>query len=154
MSDLTIRDATADDLPAIIALLAQDQMGGENDSPGPPLDPGYREAFDAIDSDPRNRLLVAEAEGRVVGTFQLSFIPGLLFHGGWRALIEAVRIDESVRGRGHGQTMMRWAIDRARERGCRVVQLTSNRARTRAHGFYERLGFVSSHVGMKLHLEP
>ncbi|MBW4330542.1 GNAT family N-acetyltransferase [Stakelama sp. CBK3Z-3] len=153
MTDLVIRDATADDLPAIISLLAQDQMGGEDDSSGPPLDPGYRAAFDAMAANPDNRLLVAQVDGRVVGTFQLTFIPGLLFHGGWRGLIEAVRIDESVRGRGYGEAMMRWAIERSREKGCIVVQLTSNRARTRAHRFYERLGFVASHVGMKLFLD-
>ena len=154
MTDLTIRDATVDDLTRIIALLAQDQMGGEQESAEEPLHPGYRAAFDAMAQNPLNRVLVAELDGRIVGTFQLTFIPGLLFQGGWRGLIEAVRIDEPVRSAGYGEVMMRWAIDRCREHGCRVVQLTSNRARTRAHGFYERLGFVSSHVGMKLMLEP
>ncbi|MBR0551367.1 GNAT family N-acetyltransferase [Stakelama marina] len=153
MSDFVIRDATADDLPAIIALLQQDQMGGEDDDPGPPLDDRYRTAFDAIADNPNDRLLVGELDGRVVGTFQLTFIPGLLFHGGWRGLIEGVRVDSAVRGRQLGRQMMEWAIERCREKGCRIAQLTSNRARVDAHRFYERLGFVASHVGMKLHLD-
>lgn len=153
MTALAIRDATAADLPEIVRLLAQDQMGGEDDHPGPPLDPRYTSAFEAIHVDPHQRLLVAEQDGRVVGTFQLSYTPGLLFHGGWRATIEAVRVDESARGQRTGEAMMRWAVDAARGRGCHVVQLTSNNARTAAHRFYDRLGFAQSHLGFKLLLE-
>ncbi|WNO52919.1 GNAT family N-acetyltransferase [Stakelama saccharophila] len=154
MTDFTIRDAHGGDLPAVVALLRQDQMGGEDEDPGPPLDPGYRAAFDAIAGDPNQFLFVGEQDGRVVGTFQLSLLPGLLYHGAWRGQIEAVRIDERVRGRGLGEAMMKLALDLCRARGCRIVQLTSNTARTRAHAFYERLGFTKSHVGMKLMLEP
>ena len=153
MSDLTIRDATAADLPEVVRLLAQDQMGGEDDSPGPPLHAGYVVAFDAIEADPNQRLVVAEQNGRIVGTFQLSYTPGLLFRGGWRATIEAVRVDEIARGQRIGEAMMRWTIDTCRRRDCRVIQLTSNSARVDAHRFYDRLGFKQSHLGFKMMLE-
>ena len=153
MSDeLVMRRAREDDLPAIVVMLAQDQIGDADDA-DLPLDPAYLEAFRAIDASPDQLLMVAEFEGRIVGTMQLTFIPGLLMRGAWRGQIEAVRIDSSVRGQGLGSRMIEWAVERCRERGCKLVQLTSNNARTDAHRFYERLGWSKSHAGFKLMLD-
>jgi GNAT superfamily N-acetyltransferase len=116
------------------------------------LPPAYAEAFAAIAADPNNRLIVADDEGAVVGCLQLTFIPGLTYTGGWRAQIEGVRIARSHRGRGLGRAMFEWAIGEARGRGCRLVQLTTNKARPDALRFYENLGFVASHEGLKLDL--
>ena len=150
MSELVLRDATAADLPAILAMLAEETIppGREADS----SDPRYVAAFEAIDSDPNQRLIAAELDGRVVGTMQLSFLPGLSFIGSWRGLIEAVRIVADLRGQRLGERMILWAVDQCRARDCKLVQLTSSAARADAHRFYARLGFVQSHVGMKLHL--
>ncbi|GAA3785914.1 GNAT family N-acetyltransferase [Sphaerisporangium flaviroseum] len=134
----------------IVAMLADDPIAAARE--GDPSDETYLTAFQAIDADPRQELVVAEVDGEVVGTMQLTFIPGLSRRGGERALVEAVRVAASARGMGLGRAMMRWAIDRARERGCRMVQLTSDRARADAHRFYTSLGFVDSHVGFKLSL--
>ena len=152
MSGLIIRVAGLMDLPAIVALLADDDKGRVRETVGDTLDAGYGMAFAAIDADPNQNLLVAEVDGAIVGTFQLSFLPGLSFRGAWRGQIEAVRIASHLRGQGLGREMILWAIDRCRERGCRMVQLTTHASRERAHGFYERLGFEPSHIGMKLHL--
>lgn len=149
--ELVMRRAREDDLAAIVIMLVQDQIGGADDA-GPPLDPAYLAAFRAIDASPDQLLMVAEFEGRIVGTMQITFIPGLLMRGAWRGQIEAVRIDSSVRGQGLGSRMIEWAVDRCRERGCALVQLTSNNARTDAHRFYERLGWSKSHAGFKLML--
>jgi GNAT superfamily N-acetyltransferase len=112
----------------------------------------YTTAFLAIDADPAHLLVVAESSGEIVGTMQLSFMPGLARRGELRAQIEAVRVAESFRGSGLGAAMMGWAIGEARRRGCGLVQLTSDKSRTDAHRFYQRLGFVASHEGMKLAL--
>jgi GNAT superfamily N-acetyltransferase len=149
---MKIRDATSADLPAIIALLADDETARAREDPSLPLDPAYITAFHAIEADPDQHLIVAELHGEIVGTFQLSFLPGLSFRGAWRGQIEAVRIASPLRGGGLGARMIHWAIDRCRARDCKLVQLTSTSTRTRAHAFYARLGFVQSHVGMKLHL--
>ena len=114
-----------------------------------PTEPCYEDALRAIEADPNNLLMVAELEGVVVGVFQLTIIQHVAFRGGRVAQIENVFVDDGARGRGVGTAMMRWAIDESKRRGCFRVQLTTNRARTRAHAFYERLGFVASHVGMK-----
>ncbi|MBP5856726.1 GNAT family N-acetyltransferase [Marivibrio halodurans] len=143
---MTIRDARAEDLDAIVRLLAEDSLGAVPEEPGAD---SYRRAFAAIEESPDNRLLVAEHDGAVVGTFQLTFIPNLSLHGGPRAQIEAVRVASALRGRGIGEAMMRWAIERAGEAGCVLVQLTSNARRADARRFYERVGFVASHVGFK-----
>jgi GNAT superfamily N-acetyltransferase len=149
-SDRTvIRRATRQDVPAIVAMLADDPLGAARERPG---DPAYLAAFEALDSDPRQLLVVAERDGDLVGTLQLTFIPGLSRRGATRALIEAVRIHSGVRGGGLGHTLVTWAIDAARAHGCSVVQLTTDASRTDAHRFYERLGFQASHVGMKLSL--
>ena len=152
MAGLVIRDAMPADLPAIVELLADDMNSAGREDIGVPLDPGYAAALAAITADQNQRLLVAERDGAVVGTMQLSFLPGLAFRGAWRGQIEAVRIASSMRGRGLGAEMIGWAIARCRDRGCRIVQLTSQDNRTAAHRFYEKLGFAASHTGMKLHL--
>ena len=149
MSDARIRRATEDDLDAIVRLLAADGLHADADL-GPPLPVAYREAFEAIDRDPAQLLMVAELERRVVGTFQLSFLRHLLDRGGTVAQVEAVFVAEELRAHGLGTELMRWAIDEARRRGCARVQLTSNKARAAAHRFYERLGFARSHEGFKL----
>ena len=149
-----LRRAVADDLPALVALLADDPLGSTREAaPGsdPELAP-YRQAFALIDGDPAHLLVVAVDGTDVVGTFQLSFLPGLARRGALRAQIEAVRVRADHRGRGLGAAMIGWAIDEARRRGCALVQLTTQKARTDAHRFYERLGFVASHEGLKLPL--
>jgi GNAT superfamily N-acetyltransferase len=147
---VTLREAVPADLPAVVALLAADQLGVHREA-ADDLEP-YRAAFHAIAADPAHLLLVADDATQVVGTMQLSFIPGLARRGAWRAQIEAVRVHEDVRGRGLGAQMMQWAIDESRRRGCALVQLTTDKRRIDAHRFYERLGFVASHEGMKLAL--
>jgi GNAT superfamily N-acetyltransferase len=142
-----IRRAVAADVPAIVAMLADDPLGAARERPG---DPSYAEAFAEIDSDPRQVLAVAANGGEVVGTLQLTFIPGLSRLGSTRALIEAVRVRSDQRGSGLGGDLVRWAIETARARGAALVQLTTDASRVDAHRFYERLGFVATHVGMKL----
>ncbi|RPH59516.1 MAG: GNAT family N-acetyltransferase [Burkholderiales bacterium] len=148
----SIRRATRDDLPAIVALLADDPLGAQRERPGPPLAAAYAEAFDAIERDPDSELLVACRQGHVVGTMQLDFTPGLSRQGAWRATIESVRVAAAERSQGTGRAMIEWAIARARSRGCRLAQLTTDRTRADAKRFYERLGFVASHLGMKREL--
>ncbi|MFF8773066.1 GNAT family N-acetyltransferase [Kitasatospora sp. NPDC015120] len=150
MNDLTIRRATGDDLPAIVALLADDPLGATRESPDD-LTP-YRSAFARIDADPHQHLVVAERAGRTVATLQLTVVPGLSRKGSTRTVIEAVRVHAGERGTGLGSELIRWAVDRSRELGAELVQLTSDVTRTDAHRFYERLGFVPSHVGFKLAL--
>jgi GNAT superfamily N-acetyltransferase len=152
VSDLAIRRAAAEDLPAIVALLDDDEQSRGREDATLPLEPRYLAAFNEIDGNPDQFLAVAEQDGTLVGSMQLTFIPGIAFRGAWRMQIEAVRIASAVRGQGLGAAMIGWAVDQARARGCRMVQLTSMSTRTDAHRFYERLGFVKSHVGMKLHL--
>jgi GNAT superfamily N-acetyltransferase len=147
---LILRDATAADLPAIVAMLADDKLGSTREDPED-MAP-YLAAFAELEADPNQRLIVAEREGTAVGTFQLSIIPGVAQRGLKRAMIESVRVATTERGTGLGTRMMRWAIEEARQAGCLQVQLTSNAERPDAHRFYERLGFVPSHVGFKLKL--
>jgi len=146
----TLRRATEEDLPAVVVLLAGDQLATPADSPDD-LGP-YLEAFRAIDRDPAHLLLVGEIDGRVIATMQLSFLPGIARRGAWRAEIEGVRVDSAYRGTGIGAAMIRWSIEEAGRRGCTQVQLTTNKQRTDAHRFYARLGFVNSHEGFKLAL--
>ncbi|MGK6320184.1 N-acetyltransferase family protein [Sphingomonas sp. DT-204] len=149
---LHFRLATAADLPAIVGLLADDVNGAQREDASLPLDPGYTAAFAAIEADPNQELIVAEQDGRIVGTLQLSFLPGLSFKGAWRGQIEAVRIAGDLRGQGLGGEMIRWAVERCRQRGCRMVQLTSQNNRPEAHRFYEKLGWQRTHAGFKLNL--
>ncbi len=147
------RMATLEDLPSIVSMLIDDSLGATREELTQPLPSEYVEAFEAIDSDPNQELVVVEREGRLVGTLQITYIPGLSRKGSWRAQIEAVRVHEAARGAGLGQFLMQWSIDRARHRGCRLVQLTSDKQRVDAHRFYDNLGFVASHEGYKLHLD-
>jgi GNAT superfamily N-acetyltransferase len=147
MDSLVIRRATTEDVPGIVAMLADDPLGARRESPG---DPAYAAAFAQIDADPHQFLAVADVGGEVVGTLQLTFIPGLSRRGGTRALIEGVRVRADQRGGGLGRELALWAIATAKARGAALVQLTTDASRTDAHRFYERLGFVASHVGMKL----
>ncbi|PPK64358.1 GNAT family N-acetyltransferase [Actinokineospora auranticolor] len=146
---MLIRPARATDVPAIVAMLADDPLGSARESPG---DPRYAAAFDEIDADPRQVLVVAELDGEVVGTLQLTMTPGLSRLGATRATIEGVRVRAGHRGDGLGQRLIEWAVEAARDRGAIIVQLTTDATRREAHRFYERLGFVASHVGMKLPL--
>ena len=148
-----LRRAVAADVPALVALLAADQLGAARDGVRDGSDmAAYTAAFEAIDADPAHVLVVAESAGEVVGTLQLSFLPGLARRGAVRAQIEAVRVSDAARGEGLGGAMIGWAIQEARRRGCALVQLTTDKSRTDAHRFYQRLGFVASHEGMKLAL--
>ena len=153
MTNVTIRVATADDLPHIVELLRDDVLGRTRESAEGQLPSSYVAAFAAIDADPNNELLVAFADDRLVATLQLTFTPSLSYQGSWRATIESVRTASDLRGRGIGSALMSRAIARARERGCGIVQLSTNKARTDARRFYERLGFTATHEGMKLMLE-
>ncbi|NEC09825.1 GNAT family N-acetyltransferase [Streptomyces sp. SID7909] len=150
MSDLEIRRATADDLAEIVALLADDPLGAQRESPGD-LAP-YRAALRRLADDPNQHMMVAVREEHVVGTLQLTVIPGLSRRGSTRSVIEGVRIHADERGSGLGTRLIQWAVDESRRQGCQLVQLTSDTSRTDAHRFYERLGFVASHVGFKLAL--
>lgn len=144
------RAARREDVPLIVAMLADDPIAASRE--GDPADEVYLTAFESIDADPRQELVVVETNGEVVGTMQITYLPGLSRKGGERALVEAVRVAGAMRGQGLGREMMRWAIERARERGCLLVQLTSDKGRADAHRFYTSLGFVDSHVGFKLTL--
>jgi ribosomal protein S18 acetylase RimI-like enzyme len=148
-----LRPATLEDLPAIVHLLADDELGRSREDARTPLDPRYLTAFAAIERDPNQLLAVAEQDGRVIGCLQLSFIPGLSRLGMWRGQIESVRVASSERGAGIGRIMFEWAIATCRDRGCGLVQLTTDKARASAHAFYEGLGFKASHEGMKLALD-
>ncbi|MET0415291.1 MAG: GNAT family N-acetyltransferase [Actinoplanes sp.] len=150
MTDVIYREAVRADLPAVIALLADDVLGKARDFAE--VDDTYEKAFADITADPRNHLIVAEQGGDLVGCLQITYIPGLGRHGSERSLIESVRVRSDRRGQGLGRDLMTWAIDQARERGCALVQLTTDKTRADAHRFYLGLGFVASHEGMKLPL--
>lgn len=150
MEDLEIRAAVADDVPAIVGMLADDPLGAQRESPDD-LSP-YLTALERLSADPNQHLVVAVREGRVVGTLQLTVVPGLSRRGATRSIIEAVRVHADERGSGLGSRLVEWAIDASRREGCQLVQLTSDNTRTAAHRFYERLGFTASHVGFKLPL--
>ncbi|MEF3114381.1 GNAT family N-acetyltransferase [Streptomyces chrestomyceticus] len=150
MSDIEIRPATEDDIPAIVAMLADDALGATRESPDD-LAP-YRAAYELLAADPNQHLVVAVRGDRPVGTLQLTVIPGLSRRGSSRSLIEAVRVHADERGSGLGTQLIEWAVSESRALGCRLVQLTSDATRVDAHRFYEHLGFEASHLGFKLHL--
>ncbi|MCK1820852.1 GNAT family N-acetyltransferase [Streptomyces sp. XM83C] len=150
MEDLVIRPAAEDDIPALVAMLADDPLGARRESPDD-LTP-YRTALQRLSGDPHQHLVVAEREGRVIGTLQLTIIPGLSRRGATRSIIEAVRIHSDERGSGLGTRLIEWAVETSRREGCQLVQLTSDKSRADAHRFYERLGFEPSHIGFKLPL--
>ncbi|MEU2108192.1 GNAT family N-acetyltransferase [Streptomyces sp. NPDC019507] len=147
MSDLQIRPASPSDIPAIVAMLADDPLGAQRESLDDPTP--YLAAFSRLADDPNQHLVVAERDGRTVGTLQLTIIPGLSRRGATRSIIEAVRIHADERGSGLGTQLIEWAVEESRRHDCRLVQLTSDASRTDAHRFYERLGFEASHVGFK-----
>jgi ribosomal protein S18 acetylase RimI-like enzyme len=149
----TIRLATVFDLPKIVFLLADDPLGATRERFENPLPESYQKAFVLIDQDNNNELLVLENErDGVVGVLQITYIPYLTYQGSWRALIEGVRIDKSHRAGGLGSMLVLEAVERARQKNCRLVQLTSDKARPEAIQFYEKLGFTASHEGLKLKL--
>ena len=148
---IEFRRALPGDLEAIVALLANDPLGAQRERLQSPLPASYAAAFAAIDRDPNHELVVACRAQTVVGVLQLTFLPHLTYCGGWRAQIEGVRIAADERSHGLGRQMIEWALERARARGCHLVQLTTDKSRPDAKRFYEALGFVASHEGMKLH---
>ena len=150
--NLQFRLATRGDLPAIVHMLAEDDLGAQRERFKTPLPQAYYEAFEAIEVNPNHELIVAEAEGEVIGTLHLMFLPSISYQGGMRAQVESVRVAGSLRGQGIGAEMMTWTLERARQRGCHLMQLTSHKSREDAHRFYERLGFTKSHIGMKINL--
>jgi len=150
---LNLRIATFDDLTAVVRLLADDFLGQQREDLSEPVNQNYVTAFREIDADPNNALIVAELDGRVVGTLQLTFTPSLSYKGSKRCTVESVRVDSEFRGKGIGREMMLWSIKSAKEKGCISMQLTSHNDRLDAHRFYEQLGFSKSHVGMKLSLK-
>ena len=152
MTGLVFRKATRNDLPAMIALIADDQLGQSRDDASLPLDQRYVDGFAAIERDDNQLLVAVEQAGVVIGCFQISFIPGISRRGAWRGQIESVRVARAKRGAGLGTAMFEWAIAECRRRGCNLVQLYTDKSRTDAHRFYERLGFKASHEGMKLAL--
>lgn len=152
MTDLTIRKATAADLPAIVRMLADDPLGKTRERYAEPLPDAYLKAFADVEAQKGNEILVGVVDGQVIGCLQLTFIPGLSRLGMMRAQIESVRVDGSRRGEKIGEKLFLEAIERARKAGCGLVQLTTDASRPDAHRFYERLGFEASHVGMKLSL--
>ncbi|MCC0097148.1 GNAT family N-acetyltransferase [Streptomyces sp. NBC_01343] len=150
LDEPAIRPATEEDLSAIVAMLADDPLGATRESPDD-LTP-YLAAFRRLADDPHQHVVVAVREGRVVGTLQLTIVPGLSRKGATRSIIEGVRVHADERGSGLGTRFIQWAIEESRRENCRLVQLTSDMTRTDAHRFYERLGFTASHVGFKLSL--
>ena len=152
-TELRIRAARESDLPLIVGLLANDPLGSQRERLEDPLPESYLRAFEAIAADPNHALIVASLGGSVIGVLQLTFIPHMTYQGGWRAQIEGVRVIETSRSTGVGRALIEWAIARARDRGCHVVQLTTDTRRPEALEFYQRLGFDPTHHGMKLHLD-
>lgn len=150
MIQLSYRQATASDVPQLVSLLADDELGATREDISKPLNQRYIDAFNSIEQDPNNELTVVECGSELVGMLQLTFIPYLTHTGSWRCLIEGVRIASSFRGQGLGHRFIRWAIQRATERNCSLVQLTSDKKRTDALRFYESLGFEATHEGFKL----
>ena len=151
--DLLFRLATRDDLPSIVRLLADDDLGSQREQYEDPLPESYYSAFEQIHRDPNHELIVAERDGEVIGTLHLIFLPSVSFQGALRAQVESVRVDKRFQSQGIGSEMMKWTLERARQRGAQIIQLTTHKSREDAHRFYERLGFQGSHLGMKFSLK-
>ncbi|NRG33369.1 GNAT family N-acetyltransferase [Niallia circulans] len=149
---LEFRLAVLQDLDQIVAMLADDVLGSKRERYEHPLPASYLQAFQAIAEDPNNELVVACFGNEVVGVQQITFTPYITHQGGWRATIEGVRTASSVRGKGVGTQLINWAIERAKERGCHLIQLTTDKQRPDALRFYERLGFQATHEGLKMKL--
>ena len=152
MKGLTFREARKGDLPAIVSLITDDGLGRGRELMGEELADEYVAAFEVMAVDPNQVMAIAELDGEVAGYMQITFIPGLSRRGAWRGQLESVRVASHLRGRGIGEAFFRWAIGRCRDRGCRLVQLTTDKQRADALRFYERLGFAASHNGLKLTL--
>lgn len=151
MSELSFRLARHEDVWKIVEMLADDPLGAKREKFEEPLPASYLDTFAAIDSDPNNELIIAELAGEMVGFMQLTYIPYLTYQGRWRALVEGVRVDKNHRGKGIGKELFLWAIERAKQRKCHLLQLTTDKQRPDAVKFYKTLGFVASHEGMKMH---
>ena len=151
--NLKLRHASLEDLPEIVRMLADDFLGSTRELYKKPLPQSYIKAFAEIEADKNNELIVAEKDGEIVGTLQITFTPSISFQGGKRATVESVRVDDKYRGQGIGKELMKWAIERAKQENCISMQLTTNLERKDAHLFYENLGFNGSHLGMKLKLK-
>ena len=151
--NLRFRLARRADLPSIVRLLADDDLGSQRERNEDPLPESYYSAFEQIENDPNHELIVAEYNGEVIGTLHLMFLPSISFQGRLRAQIESVRVDKLYQNQRMGSAMMGWSIQRAKQRGAHIVQLTTHKTREDAHRFYERLGFKGSHLGMKLSLK-
>lgn len=151
-SKTTFRHAILGDLDRIVEMLADDPLGSKRERFEQPLPKSYIEAFQAISSDPNNELVVACDGIEIIGVLQITFTPYITHQGGWRATIEGVRTASTVRGKGIGTELFKWAIHRAKERGCHLVQLTTDKKREDALRFYERLGFTATHEGLKMKL--
>ena len=152
MNEVCFRETSREDVAAIVEMLADDPLGESREAFEDPLPASYYAAFEAIHADSKQQLIVATFDGVVVGVMQLTLIPYLTYRGGTRGLVEGVRVHRDFRGKGLGKALLEEAVVRARAAGCHVVQLTTDKERTEALAFYEKLGFVASHEGMKLHL--
>jgi GNAT superfamily N-acetyltransferase len=152
-SHIRFRLAKRADLPPIVRLLADDDLGSQRERYEDPLPQAYYSAFEQIERDPNHELIVAERKGEVIGTLHLMYLPSISYQGGLRAQIESVRVDKRFQGQGIGSAMMNWSMQRAKQRGALIVQLTTHKLREAAHRFYERLGFKGTHLGMKLSLK-
>ena len=152
VGEVQFRPAVDTDLPALVAMLADDPLGALREDNSHPLNQAYTDAFAEIDRDPNNALVVSEIDGRLAGMLQLTYIPYLTHTGSWRCLVEGVRVHPDFRGRGLGRLFLEWAIDSARRRQCRIIQLTSDKQRPDALRFYESLGFEATHEGFKMKL--
>ncbi len=151
-AEIQFREAAEQDLDKIVGMLADDELGRKRERHEQPLPESYKKAFLAISSDPNNELVVAYQGDEVIGVQQITFTPYLTHQGGWRATIEGVRISSSFRGKGLGTEMINYGIRRAKERGCHLVQLTTDKKREDALRFYEQLGFKATHEGLKMKL--
>lgn len=153
MNQVLFRQARREDLPDIVRMLADDELGSQRERCEEPLPKSYYAAFEQISTDTNHQLVVAELDGKVIGTLHLIFLPSISYQGGLRAQIESVRVDRKFQSQGIGTEMMKWTIERAKEHGAHIMQLTTHKSREDAHRFYERLGFTKSHLGMKLNLK-
>ena len=153
MNQVHFRRARREDLSEIVRMLADDELGSQRERCEDPLPESYYTSFEQINNDSNQQLIVAELDGKVIGTLHLMFLPSISYQGGLRAQVESVRVDRQYQNQGIGSEMMKWTIERAKERGAHMVQLTTHKSRQDAHRFYERLGFQGSHLGMKLNLK-
>lgn len=151
--EVRFRLAQRADVPSIVRMLADDDLGRQRERYEDPLPETYYSAFEQIEKDPNHELIVAERNGEVIGTLHLMYLPSISYQGGLRAQIESVRVDKRFQSQGIGTEMMKWSMDRAKQRGAHIVQLTTHKTREGAHRFYERLGFKGTHLGMKLSLK-